>query len=67
MPLGMELGLDQGEFVFDGDPAPPEKRAQPLPNFWPRSIVAKRRAGFSIRRALFRKNVGPLPSIYLYE
>jgi len=22
MPLGMEVGLDPGDFVFDGDPAP---------------------------------------------
>ena len=29
----MEVGLGPGNFVFDGDPAPPEKRAQPLPNF----------------------------------
>ena len=25
MPLGMELGLSSGDFVFDGDPATPEK------------------------------------------
>jgi len=25
MPLGMEVGLGAGEFVFDGDPATPEK------------------------------------------
>jgi len=31
MPLGMEVGLGPGDFVFDGDPASPsaEKRAQP--------------------------------------
>ena len=27
MSLGMELGLGQGDFVFDGDPASPPKRA----------------------------------------
>jgi len=27
MPLGMEVGLGPGDFVFDGDPATPEKRA----------------------------------------
>jgi len=26
MPLGMEVGLDPGDFVFDGDPAPPRKK-----------------------------------------
>ena len=28
MPLGMEVGLSPGDFVLDGDPASPEKRAQ---------------------------------------
>ena len=27
MPLGMEVGLGPGDFVFDGDPATPEKTA----------------------------------------
>ena len=27
MPLGMEVDLGTGEFVFDGHPAPPEKKA----------------------------------------
>jgi len=35
MPLGMEVGHGPGNFVFDGDPAPPEKKAQPPSNFWP--------------------------------
>jgi len=26
MALRMEVGLGQGDFVFDGDPAPPRKR-----------------------------------------
>jgi len=31
MPLGMDVGLSPGDFVFDGEPAtpPPEKRAHP--------------------------------------
>jgi len=37
----MEVGLDPGDFVFDRELGPPEKRAQPLPNFWPMSIVAE--------------------------
>jgi len=28
-PLGMEAGLGPGDFVLDGDPAPPEKRHSP--------------------------------------
>jgi len=43
MPLGMEVGFGPHNFVFDGDPATPEKRVHPLPtNFWPMSTVAKR-------------------------
>jgi len=47
MPLGStEVGLGPGRIVLNGDPiAPPPPKnggAQPLPNFWPMSIVAKR-------------------------
>jgi len=36
MPLGMEVGLCAGDFVFDGNQLPPEKWAQPLhPIFGP--------------------------------
>ena len=43
MPLGMEVGLSPGDFVFDGTQLWPEKRAHPPPpNFWPMSTVAKR-------------------------
>jgi len=27
--LGMEVGLSPGDFVLDGDPAPPPKGAEP--------------------------------------
>jgi len=30
MSLGMEVGLGTGDFVFDGEPATPRKRAHPL-------------------------------------
>jgi len=33
MPLGMDVGLGPGVIVFDGDPVPPQKTAQPPPNF----------------------------------
>jgi len=46
MPLGMEVGLDPGDFVLDGDPVPhPQKRGRAAPTFWPMSIVAKRLDG----------------------
>jgi len=41
MPLVTEVGLGSGDFVFDGNPAPPEKKVQPPHNFWPMSIVVK--------------------------
>jgi len=54
MPLGMEVGLSPGEFVFDGDPATPRKKGHTHPpNFWPMSIVAKRLDG--CRRHFVRK------------
>ena len=31
--LGMEVGLGLDDIVWDGDSAPPEKKAQPPPNF----------------------------------
>ena len=41
--LGMEVDLSPGDFVRDGDSAPlPKKGAEPLPNFGPISVVAKR-------------------------
>jgi len=39
MPLGMEVGLSPGDFVLDGDPAPPKRGT--APNFRPMSFVAK--------------------------
>ena len=36
MPLGREVGLDPGDIVLDGDPAPrPKKGAQQAPLFGP--------------------------------
>ena len=40
MPLGMEISLGPGDFVLDGDPAPPKRST--AANFRPVSIVAKR-------------------------
>jgi len=35
-----EVGLSPGHIVLHGDPAPPQKDAQP-PNFWPMSVVVR--------------------------
>jgi len=46
MPLAMEVGLIPGDFVFDGtQPSRPKKGTEPLPNFRPMSIMAKRLDG----------------------
>jgi len=42
MALGMEVGLSPGDFVLDGDPAPPPKGGGAPLQFRPISIVAKR-------------------------
>jgi len=35
MPLGVEVGLDPSDIVYDGDPAPPLKKGAELPIFGP--------------------------------
>jgi len=43
---GMEVGLDAGHIVLDGDPAPPpQKKGGPVPNFRPMSVVTKQLGG----------------------
>ena len=48
--LGMEVGLDPGHIVLDGDTAPLPQKGTESPSFWPMSIVAKRLDG--LRRHL---------------
>jgi len=47
MPLGMEVGLSPGEFMLDGDPAPPLQKGHRAPNFRPMIVVAKRLDGLT--------------------
>ena len=55
MKLGMQVGLNPGHIVLDGDPAPlPRKGAEP-PNFRPIYVVAKRLDGLRCHLVL-----GPL-------
>ena len=41
LPLGMEVGLGPGDFVFDGTQLPQKKGTATPPNFSLMSIVAK--------------------------
>jgi len=44
--VGMQVGLDPGHIVLDGDSSPlPLKKGGTAPNFRPMSVVAKRLDG----------------------
>jgi len=45
MPLGMEVGLNPGDYVSDGDPALSPKKEAESPNFRPMFIVARQLDG----------------------
>ena len=45
MSLGVELGLGPGDFVLDGNPAPPPQTGTEPPKFRPMFIVAKQLDG----------------------
>jgi len=45
MPLGMEVGLGPGDFVFDGDPATPRKRTN-LPTQFLAHVYCGQTAGW---------------------
>jgi len=42
VPLDTEVGRGPVDFVFDGNPAPPQKKGTTTTKFWPMSIVDKR-------------------------
>jgi len=65
MPLGMEVGLVPGVFVFDGrlGLSYPQKKGTPTtPNFWPMSTVAKWLDGCI--RHLVRKKTSAQATLY---
>ena len=45
MSLGTDAGLGLGDFVLDGEPAPPPQKGGEAPNFRPMFIVSKRLDG----------------------
>jgi len=46
MPLGMEVGLGPGNFVFDGDAAPPRKTGTPTPTQFLAHVYCGKTAGW---------------------
>jgi len=51
MPLGMEVGLGPGDFVFDGDKTTPTKRVQRPPTHFLAHVYCGQTAG-SIKMSL---------------
>jgi len=66
MVLGMQVGLSPGDLVSDGDPSLlPKKGTEPLPNFRPISIAAKR-LDASRCHLVWTVEVGLSPGTLLY-
>ena len=63
MPIGMDVGLGPGDFVFDGSQLPPEKSGTPTPpNFWPiflAHVYCGQTAGWIKMSLGTEVNVGP--------
>jgi len=45
MPLGMEVGLGSGDFVFDGDPATSRQKGTPIPTQFLADVYCGQMAG----------------------
>jgi len=71
MPLGMEVGLSPGDFVFDGDPAPPQKGGGAPPKFlahvycgqtagW-NKVALGMEVGLGLGHIVLDGDTGPLP------
>jgi len=58
MPLGMEVRLGPGSFVFDGDPVTPEKRHPHLTQFLA-NVYCGQTAGWIKMPLLTDVNLGP--------
>jgi len=58
MPLGTKVGLGAGDFVFDGDPAPPEKKAQ-IPTRYLAHVYCGQTAGWIKMPLGMEVNLGP--------
>jgi len=58
MPLGMEVGLSSGDFVLDGDPAPPPIKGHSPPFL--ANVRRDRTAGWTTKMPLCMEvGIGP--------
>jgi len=46
MPLGIEVGFNPGDFVFNGDPATPRKKGTPTPTQFLAHVYCGQTAGW---------------------
>jgi len=60
MPLGMEVGLGPGDFVFDGDPATPRKKGTLTPTLFLTHIYCGQTAGWMKLPLGTEVNLGPV-------
>ena len=63
MPLGTEVGLGPGDFVLDGDPAPPPQKGDGAPNF--RLVYCRQTAGWI--KIVVRMDVGLSPGDFMLD
>ena len=59
MPLGMEVGLGPGDFVFDGDLATPRKKGTPTPPNFLAHVYCGQTAGWIKVPLSTEVNLGP--------
>jgi len=64
MPLGMELGLGPGDFVLDGDPAPPPQKGGRAPKF-SAHVYCVKTAGWI--KLVLGVEVGPSPGDFVFD
>ena len=63
MPRGMAVGLDQADFVLDGDPAPPPQKGGRAPTKKSAHVYCGKSAGWM--KMAFGKEVGLSPGDFL--
>jgi len=65
MPLGLEVGLSPGNFVFDGDPATPRKKGTPTPTQFLAHVYCGQTAGWMKTPLGTEADLGPGHNVVL--